>query len=76
MPNTGLSKFDIEQIKIAISQYKDTDQVTLFGSRAKGTYKKGPDTDIAIKLNTPKPSTLQLIHDSLEETTPYLIFLT
>lgn len=74
MPNTGLSKFDIEQIKIAISQYKDIDQVTLFGSRAKGTYKKGSDIDLAIKFNTPKPSTLQLIHDSLEETTPLPYF--
>lgn len=73
MANTGLSHTDITQIKQAIAQFSDIDEVFIFGSRAKGTYKKGSDIDLAIQFSKNEHPPIQLIHDKLEEETllPY-----
>jgi len=74
MPDTGLSASDIQHIKHALSQYPDVQEVILFGSRAKGCYKKGSDIDLAIRFSHPEHSSIQLIHDALEEDTPLPYF--
>jgi predicted nucleotidyltransferase len=74
MVNTGLSESDIAQIKQAIAQYSDINEVYIFGSRAKGTYKKGSDIDLAIKFSGPEHTPIQLIHDTLEEEIPLPYF--
>jgi predicted nucleotidyltransferase len=53
MPNpfehSGLLARDQALILSAIKMFPEIEQVILFGSRAKGTYKKGSDVDLAIK---------------------------
>ena len=67
MANTGLNHTDITQIKRAIAQFSGVDEVFIFGSRAKGTYKKGSDIDLAIQFSKTDHPPIQLIHDKLEE---------
>lgn len=74
MQNTGLSPSDIEHIKKTLSQYPCIETVILFGSRAKGSHKKGSDIDIAIKFSSHNHPPIQLIHDALEEKTPLPYF--
>ncbi len=45
----GLLKSDLTLISSAAKQLPEIDQVILFGSRAKGSYKPGSDVDLAIK---------------------------
>lgn len=45
----GLSDRDITHINEAIQEFPEIEEVILFGSRAKGNYKKGSDVDLAIK---------------------------
>lgn len=74
MSNTGLSKNDIRQIKMALSQFSGIKDTILFGSRAKGSHKKGFDVDLAIQFSSPEHPPIQLIHDQLEEITPLPYF--
>ena len=43
----GLTKRDWDTIINIIKKYPTIKQVSLFGSRAKGNYKKGSDIDLA-----------------------------
>ncbi len=45
----GLRQADLDAIVRVLKQFSAVEQAILFGSRAKGTYKKGSDIDIAIK---------------------------
>ena len=45
---TGLSEADIKEILLFAQRFCEIDQVILFGSRAKGTHKRGSDIDLAI----------------------------
>ncbi len=45
----GLEKHIIEMILAEISSHKEVSDVIIFGSRAKGNYKRGSDIDLAIK---------------------------
>lgn len=45
----GLSAEDVEAIRSFICQFPEIEEVWLFGSRAKGSYKKGSDVDLALK---------------------------
>lgn len=47
----GLSKSDLHLILSVISKFKKIEKVVLFGSRAKGNYKKGSDIDLALFSN-------------------------
>jgi predicted nucleotidyltransferase len=44
----GLSEFDIGEILLFTQRFAEIDLVILFGSRAKGTHKKGSDVDLVI----------------------------
>lgn len=46
--NWGIAIEDIESIISAIKRNIKPEKIILFGSRAKGSYKKGSDIDIAI----------------------------
>ena len=77
---SGLSKIDHKLISKTIKLYPEIQQAILFGSRAKGTYKKGSDIDIALYL-TPtitdedKRALLLQLHEQLDETLPYFFDL-
>ena len=45
----GLIDRDFIHINAAIREFPEIEEVILFGSRAKGNYKKGSDVDLAIK---------------------------
>ncbi len=45
----GLRPQDLAEIIGLIRQFSDIEETVIFGSRAKGNYKKGSDIDIAIK---------------------------
>lgn len=45
----GLSEEDIRRILKVTSEFPQIRQVIIYGSRAKGTYKKGSDVDLALK---------------------------
>jgi predicted nucleotidyltransferase len=45
----GLQQRDLTEIILALKQYAAIEEAIIFGSRAKGNYKKGSDVDIALK---------------------------
>ena len=45
----GIKKHIIKMILSEISKYKEITDIIIFGSRAKGNFKKGSDIDIALK---------------------------
>lgn len=49
--NHGLIERDLFHIRAAVASLKEIEEVILFGSRAKGTYRQGSDVDISIKEN-------------------------
>ncbi len=46
----GLSDEDIEKINDVFSSFYEVDRVVLYGSRAKGNYRKGSDIDFTIAV--------------------------
>lgn len=63
----GISEIILAEIKKTISKYEEIDRVLLFGSRARGNYKKTSDIDIAIFAPTISSCRLNLLRDSLDE---------
>ena len=47
--NFGLSEQVLEKIITLFGKETDVEEVILFGSRAKGTFKEGSDIDLALK---------------------------
>lgn len=48
MLNTGLKSHTIQEIVNILSSYPEIEKVILYGSRAKGNYKKGSDIDLIV----------------------------
>ena len=63
----GLSSNNIAKINSVFNQYKDINEVLIFGSRAKGNYRDNSDIDLVIKGKNINLSTLQEIENKLEE---------
>ena len=66
----GLSKTDIDKINEVFIRFSDVEEVLIFGSRAKGNYKKGSDIDLALKGKKIDDSITSNIHAVLEEEIP------
>ena len=49
MSSTGLTEADLDVIVTAVAAYESVEDLVLFGSRAKGSYKRGSDVDLALK---------------------------
>ena len=47
--NFGLRQQDLDEIIRTLEKFPLVEEAIIFGSRAKGTFKKGSDIDIAIK---------------------------
>ena len=69
----GLQESDIISIKYALENYPEIKEAYIFGSRAKGNYRKGSDVDIAVKGNNISFSDILTIAGYLNEDTfmPY-----
>lgn len=47
--NTGLSDAELKEITAVLKRFHSVESAVIFGSRAKGNFRKGSDVDIAIK---------------------------
>ena len=65
--NFGLKSQDLGEIIKIIQQVKAVDVAIIFGSRAKGHYKKGSDVDIAIKGKEITRENIASLSDLLNE---------
>lgn len=71
---TGLSDSDLNLIREAAAQYSDIAALVLFGSRAKGTHRKGSDVDIAVQGAAVNDATISALTDQLNEVLPIPYF--
>ncbi len=68
----GLTETVIKQIKGIFSRYSQVKQAILYGSRAKGNYKKGSDIDFTLKGEDLDLSVINKIRRELDDLlTPY-----
>ena len=56
----GFKDGDLEIIESAIQMFPDIEKAAIFGSRAKGNYRRGSDVDIAIYGNIDNHTHLRL----------------
>jgi predicted nucleotidyltransferase len=66
-PNHGLSPQTIVRIREMLARFPEVEKATLFGSRAKGTYRPGSDIDLALAGHGLDWRTLGRIEDALDE---------
>ena len=74
MNRFGLTSADIELIKTVITQNSCVRHAIIFGSRAKGNFKRGSDVDIALKGEDIDASTIDEISYQLNEELPLPYF--
>lgn len=68
----GLTPRDMQTIQNILKKYPVIKKVNVFGSRAKGNFKKGSDIDLAImNENVSEDIILKLISDFQESSLPY-----
>lgn len=63
----GLLPRDMEEITLLLSRFPIIHEAILFGSRAKGEYRRGSDVDIALKGEITAKSLIQLSYLLNEE---------
>ena len=66
-PSHGLTEKTIAQIAGVLAGFTDVERAILFGSRAKGTHKSGPDIDLAMIGRTLDQRTVGRIYDALDD---------
>jgi len=64
---TGLTSKEIENLNSVFSQYKEIDEVLIYGSRAMKTYKPGSDIDLTIKLKNGYQPNLSLYSEIADQ---------
>lgn len=70
----GLSQNEWFMIQGILKKYPEIESVRLFGSRAKGTYKKASDVDIAVKGENITERTINSLWNDFEESDlPYFV---
>ena len=74
LSNTGLSDSDLKIIQDTVASIAEIDQVILFGSRAKATYKLGSDVDLVIKSKDMNDHSANLVAELLNEQSPLPYF--
>jgi predicted nucleotidyltransferase len=72
---TGLSKKMLQKIKKVLNPFLEIEKICIFGSRAKGTFKRGSDIDIALLGEQITPKIVQKIAYQLNEETTMPYFL-
>lgn len=72
--NFGLTNSDLNYIVDVISSIQEIEKAVIFGSRAKGNYKRGSDIDIAIYGEQITFDTIANLHSRLEEQGPLPYF--
>ncbi|MFC3852747.1 nucleotidyltransferase domain-containing protein [Salinispirillum marinum] len=72
--NTGLKQQDVIDISHAASRINNLEALVLFGSRAKGNFRKGSDVDLAIKGPSVTYESVVQLAVELNETSPMPYF--
>jgi predicted nucleotidyltransferase len=70
----GLLPRDLSYITQALRQFPEVKVVLIFGSRAKGNYKRGSDVDLAVKGVGITPTTVSRLSFLLNEEYPLPYF--
>ena len=70
----GLRDSDLECIVEAVRQSDEIEECILFGSRARGNYKRGSDVDLVIKGDRVTRNTVVHLWDWLNEESPMPYF--
>ena len=68
----GLNQKTIQQIKSVFQKYPDITQVKIYGSRARGGWRKGSDIDLAFFSQSEEDLSPRLSWELDELPTPYL----
>lgn len=63
----GLRESDINEMNRAFKRFPEIEEVVIFGSRAKGTYKRGSDVDLALFGPKVNFNTISKLHFWLNE---------
>jgi predicted nucleotidyltransferase len=63
----GLSPKTIDSIQGVLTSHREVEQAVLFGSRAKGNYRRGSDIDLALLGTTVNQQTLNRLYQELDE---------
>ena len=71
---SGLTTQDLALIQQAASRQQEITKLVLFGSRAKGCYRKGSDVDLAVQGSQVDDQSLSLLADQLNEALPLPYF--
>jgi predicted nucleotidyltransferase len=66
----GLPDSDLAYIRALLAATPQVERGFLFGSRARGDYKRGSDVDIALEGKDLTPSAVAHIHNVLEDESP------
>jgi len=64
---SGLDKETERKIRAVLASFGEIDKAVLYGSRAKGNYKKGSDIDLALFGENLTLKTIYKVHDALDE---------
>jgi uncharacterized protein len=72
--NPGLKESEISNIVKASEELPEIEEVIIFGSRAKGNFKKASDIDLAIKGKTVTQVTIKRLSARLNEELPMPYF--
>jgi len=70
----GLSEEELDMITGASAKLPEIGQVVLFGSRAKGNYRRGSDVDLALKGDSVTRETVLNLSSDLNEILPLPYF--
>lgn len=68
LSKTGLKRETIDQIQNCLSRFPEIDKAVLYGSRAKGTFRRGSDIDLSLlgkKIGSSVISKLDIALDDL-----------
>lgn len=74
-PNNGLSEQDLQKLCHVFERYPQVSKVILYGSRAKGNFKRGSDIDITILGHMDGQTFGRLLTDLDDLLLPYQIDL-
>ena len=72
----GLKDTDIDKINGVFASYREVEEVVLYGSRAKGNFKKGSDIDLTMKGTNLNLKILNKISHEIDDLLlPYIVDL-
>ena len=70
----GIEKEILDKIIEIFKKYKQVKKACIFGSRARGDYRRGSDVDICIWLEEESENPIYKIQNELEEVNTILLF--